>query len=206
MGTLFAGIIRAPMTSVIMIFELTQDYKILAPLMIANMLSLAISRRFQPKPVYVALLEQNHIYLPESDARADQTSWKAVDIMTPHVDVLTEDTSFEEAWRQLQEKQQSTFLVSASDRLRGSIHRKTIEHAIQSGNGAKLVGSSVNVAVAYVHPDHPLELALERFDPALGILPVVSRRDGRRLEGVITIDTILRFIHRTPTYDSKIPN
>ena len=39
MGTLFAGIIRAPMTSVLMIFELTQDYQILVPLMIANMLN-----------------------------------------------------------------------------------------------------------------------------------------------------------------------
>src|ERR1700733_9265608 len=64
MGALFAGIIRAPMTSVVMIFELTQDYQILVPLMVANMLSLLISRHFQPKPVYQALLEQNGIYLP----------------------------------------------------------------------------------------------------------------------------------------------
>ena len=39
MGTLFAGIIRAPMTSVFMIFEITQDYQILVPLMVANLLS-----------------------------------------------------------------------------------------------------------------------------------------------------------------------
>jgi len=64
MGVLFAGIIRAPMTSVFMIFELTQDYQILVPLMVANMLSLLISRHFQPAPVYQALLEQNGIYLP----------------------------------------------------------------------------------------------------------------------------------------------
>ena len=41
MGTLFAGIIRAPMTSVFMIFEITQDYQILVPLMVANLLSFA---------------------------------------------------------------------------------------------------------------------------------------------------------------------
>ena len=56
MGTLFAGIIRAPMTSVFMIFEITQDYQILVPLMVANLLSFVISRRFQPVPVYHALL------------------------------------------------------------------------------------------------------------------------------------------------------
>jgi len=66
MGTLFAGIIRAPMTSVLMIFELTQDYQIILPLMVANMLSLAISRRYQSLPVYVALLEQDGVHLPEA--------------------------------------------------------------------------------------------------------------------------------------------
>ena len=44
MGTLFAGIIRAPMTSVFMMFEITQDYQILVPLMVANLLSFVISQ------------------------------------------------------------------------------------------------------------------------------------------------------------------
>jgi CIC family chloride channel protein len=64
MGALFAGVIRAPMTSVFMIFEITQDYQILVPLMVANMLSLFISRRYQPDPVYHALLEQDGVHLP----------------------------------------------------------------------------------------------------------------------------------------------
>jgi chloride channel protein, CIC family len=64
MGTLFAGIIRAPMTSVFMVFEITQDYQILVPLMVANLLSFVISRRFQPAPVYHALLQQDGVELP----------------------------------------------------------------------------------------------------------------------------------------------
>jgi CIC family chloride channel protein len=64
MGALFAGIVRAPMTSVFMIFEITQDYQILVPLMVANLLSFAISRRYQPTPLYQALLEQDGIALP----------------------------------------------------------------------------------------------------------------------------------------------
>ena len=64
MGTLFAGIIRAPMTSVFMIFELTQDYQVLVPLMVANMISYLISRRYQPVPLYRALLEQDGVHMP----------------------------------------------------------------------------------------------------------------------------------------------
>jgi chloride channel protein, CIC family len=64
MGTLFAGVIRAPMTSVFMIFEITQDYQILVPLMVANLLSFVISRRYQPVPVYHALLQQDGVVMP----------------------------------------------------------------------------------------------------------------------------------------------
>jgi CIC family chloride channel protein len=70
MGALFAGIIRAPMTSVFMIFEITQDYQILVPLMVANLLSFVISRRFQPVTIYHALLEQDGIHLPSTPSRA----------------------------------------------------------------------------------------------------------------------------------------
>ena len=77
MGTLFAGIIRAPMTSVFMIFEITQDYQILVPLMVANLLSFLISRRFQPTPVYHALLQQDHVHLPSPTTRIATASWTA---------------------------------------------------------------------------------------------------------------------------------
>ena len=68
MGAVFAGIIRAPMTSVFMIFELTQDYEILVPLMVANMLSMLLSRRLQREPIYTALLLQDGIRLPAAAA------------------------------------------------------------------------------------------------------------------------------------------
>ncbi len=63
MGALFAGIVRAPLTSVFMIFEVTQDYQILLPLMVANLLSFVISRRFQPSSLYEALLAQDNVTL-----------------------------------------------------------------------------------------------------------------------------------------------
>ena len=63
MGAVFAGIVRAPMTSVFMIFEITQDYQVLVPLMVANLLSFYISRRYQPVPLYDALLAQDGVNL-----------------------------------------------------------------------------------------------------------------------------------------------
>ncbi len=63
MGAVFAGIIRAPITSVLIIIEMTGGYSLILPLMIANMLAYGIARHYRPTPIYDALLEQDGITL-----------------------------------------------------------------------------------------------------------------------------------------------
>ncbi len=65
MGSVFAGIIRAPITSVLIIIEMTGGYSLILPLMIANTLAYGIARHYRPVPVYEALLEQDGINLRE---------------------------------------------------------------------------------------------------------------------------------------------
>ncbi|GAC1355995.1 MAG: chloride channel protein [Herpetosiphon sp.] len=64
MGAVFASIIRAPMTSVLIIFEMTGGYELILPLMIANMIAYGLARLLRPLPIYDALLEQDGIQLP----------------------------------------------------------------------------------------------------------------------------------------------
>jgi chloride channel protein, CIC family len=63
MGAVFAGIVRAPMTSVLIIFEMTGGYGLVLPLMIANMSAFALARHWRRVSVYDALLEQDGIHL-----------------------------------------------------------------------------------------------------------------------------------------------
>jgi chloride channel protein, CIC family len=63
MGATFCGTIRAPMTSVLIIVELTSGYGLILPLMIANMSAYAFARYLRPVPIYEALLEQDGIHL-----------------------------------------------------------------------------------------------------------------------------------------------
>ena len=65
MGAVFAGIVRAPMTSILIIFEMTGGYGLILPLMIANMSAFALARHWRHTPVYEALLEQDGIYLDQ---------------------------------------------------------------------------------------------------------------------------------------------
>ena len=113
MGALFAGIIRAPMTSVFMIFELTQDYQILVPLMVANLLAYAIATHFQPKPIYHALLEQDDIHLPGPASRFATGTARAGDIMKPVPLFIPEDSSVDQALALIANEPSDSFLVGS---------------------------------------------------------------------------------------------
>lgn len=71
MGAVFAGVIRAPITSVLIIIEMTGGYGLTLPLMIANMIAYAIARHLRPKQIYEALLEQDGIAVHESPRPSD---------------------------------------------------------------------------------------------------------------------------------------
>jgi chloride channel protein, CIC family len=65
MGAVFAGVIRAPITSVLIVFEMTRGYGLVLPLMVANMSAYALARHWHPLSLYEALLEQDGVLLPE---------------------------------------------------------------------------------------------------------------------------------------------
>lgn len=71
MGAVFAGIIRAPITSVLIIIEMTGGYSLILPLMIANMSAFVLARHVRPTPIYEALLEQDGVRLHSSAATRD---------------------------------------------------------------------------------------------------------------------------------------
>jgi CIC family chloride channel protein len=66
MGAVFAGVIRAPITSVLIIFEMTGGYGLVLPLMLANMIAYIVARRWRPVPIYDAFLAQDGVVLPHA--------------------------------------------------------------------------------------------------------------------------------------------
>jgi CIC family chloride channel protein len=193
MGTLFAGIIRAPMTSVFMIFEITQDYQILVPLMEANLLSFVISRRFQPVPVYHALLQQDGIHLPTLTGQGSQGARSARHLMTDaDGSILPPDVTIAEAWRWARGKADTTYLVGAPPRLVGAVTWSDLDRLHSGDNAADSVATIAQSSFIHAHPDHPLDLVLERLEESGGALPVISRTDAHHLEGVITPDSLTR--------------
>jgi CIC family chloride channel protein len=83
MGAFFAGAIRAPITSILIIFELTGDYAIILPLMISNMISYSVASWLQPVPIYDALLRQDGVPMPAHAARHDLRTMTVEQAMRP---------------------------------------------------------------------------------------------------------------------------
>jgi chloride channel protein, CIC family len=192
MGALFAGIVRAPMTSVLMIFEMTQDYAVIVPLMIANLVSLFISSRLQPEPIYEALAVQDGIHLPSAESRQRQGGRQIIRIMRAPTESLPSEFTVREALERIRSSEFRTWLVTDRRGLIGVINLSTLELQV-ADDAAKQLGELVDGPVfPHVHPDQGLDLALERMGAnQLEILPVVSRADTHKLEGIVTLRDVL---------------
>jgi chloride channel protein, CIC family len=196
MGTLFAGIVRAPMTSVFMIFELTQDYQVLVPLMVANMISYLISKRYQPVSLYRALLEQDDVHLPQPGTGPVNGFWRACDVMTRDFTLVSPDSSVQLASGIASQTNAQSLPVGSDGIYLGLVTRGQIERALSSGAANAVIASIVTDDCAHVHPDHPLELVLDRLAKNPGLLPVVSRSQTNRIEGMITPETVTQFVQK----------
>jgi chloride channel protein, CIC family len=86
MGAVFAGIVRAPMTSILIVFEMTGGYGLVLPMMIANMSAFVLARYWRPIPVYDALLLQDGIELPHGSRPLDPPSAAQIEADEPTMD------------------------------------------------------------------------------------------------------------------------
>ncbi len=201
MGTAFAGIIRVPLTSVIMIFEVTRDYSIIVPLMISNLLSYFISYRFQREPIYEALQHQEGIHIP-SYVRQREGLLIARHAMHPARTILNANDKTISVLPMLNREDQSAWPVIGQHGLLGMISLEQLEQAVQAGQGETSLGDLLALLDSdspltaenfpHVHDDHPLDVVMRRMAATgLKILPVVGRSNLRELKGTVSLKDIM---------------
>jgi CIC family chloride channel protein len=208
MGTAFAGIVRTPLTSVIMIFEVTRDYTIIVPLMVSNLIAYFISSRLQKVPIYEALAEQDGIHLPTAEVRAQAGRSQVAHAMREAPIILAPDTPANAAREQVKDSLLNAWPVADQQGLYGMLRATELEKAGADGSAAKNVRDLLGdeLESAHVHPDHTLSLALERMGSSgLRALPVVSRANVRQLLGIVLLDDILDFYAVNQPSDESEP-
>jgi CIC family chloride channel protein len=193
MGALFAGIVRAPMTSVLMIFEMTRDYAVIVPLMIANLTSFFISSRFQKEPIYEALAHQDGIHLPSHSTRNVPNQRTVLQIMRKTPEILPAESRVQDVIEHAGTGKLRAWPVAEKDFFLGMLTRETLGCAFVDGRKEQPLKDLVEtLQVPHLHTDHPLHLALERMSTYhLDVLPVVHRADIHKLEGVVTLPDVL---------------
>jgi CIC family chloride channel protein len=193
MGTAFAGIVRAPMTSVLMIFEMTQDYAVIVPLMISNLVSLFISLRLQRIPIYEALAIQDGMHLPTAESRHRSGDRQVVRIMRPAAESLPAEITIRESLERARASKFRTWLVTdGAGHVVGVVNLPTLEKATAESPDKQITELVDPLNFPHVHSDHGLDLVLERMGAnQLDILPVVNRGNIHKLEGIVTLQDVL---------------
>ena len=192
MGTAFAGIVRAPMTSVLMIFEMTQDYAVIVPLMISNLVSLFISSRLQRMPIYEALAIQDGVHLPSAESRQVHGQHRTGRIMRPPSESLAARLTLAEAVEQTHASKFHSWLVVDESGVAGVINRLTLQQEAAQNPGKELGTIVDRLMFPHVHSDQGINVALERMGANhLDILPVVNRANIHQLEGTVTLRDVL---------------
>jgi CIC family chloride channel protein len=187
MGVLFAGFLRAPMTSVFMVLEVSGNYSIIVPVILANTVAYLISRGLQPTAIFDLLTRQDGLELPSMEEQREEDILRVEDAMQP-VDgpVLDAEKTLDQALQQLDHSEIERVLVRLTPSGWGSVSKQELLTMASEGKGATALRELLPIApVPFLHPDHPLETAL-RYVDRWPVVPVVSRADFRHLEGVVT--------------------
>lgn len=191
MGAVFAGVVRAPMTSVLMIFETTQDYAVIVPLMISNLVSLFIAGRLQREPVYEALARQDGIHLPGARTRHGDGQ-QILHILRAPEEVFRKDLRVQEVWIAAKSSEFHSWPVCDETGVIGVVGLRALEQARQDGrHGEELAELVRGSEFHHLHADQSLHIALERLGCAgLDVLPVVSRANVHEMMGVVLLHDV----------------
>jgi CIC family chloride channel protein len=200
MGTAFAGIIRTPLTSVIMIFEVTRDYTIIVPLMISNLIAFYISQRLQHEPIYEALARQDGIHLPGGSFRQVARRLTASAAIREAPEPLPAELRLRYALERLEDTALDAWPVSDGESFVGMIGTHELREAVRAGDGELSVSEFLSHSAdnrsgggAHVHLDQPLGQVLARMgETRHSVLPVVSRANVQTLLGIVTLSDVLR--------------
>ncbi|MGC1784550.1 MAG: chloride channel protein [Acidobacteriaceae bacterium] len=194
MGVLFAGFLRVPLTSVFMVFELSGNYSVVLPVILANTLAYLIARSLQPVPIFEQLTLQDGLVLPSVEEAREETSLRVEDALHAWEGQIFagSDTPATIAAKLEQEKEDVALIRCSGSRW----------YVLPAADLAKIMGAVTSAnqpieqllpedRVPLLYPDLPLNETLAYF-PRWPLLPIVNRAVSGLLEGVVSQVDVLQ--------------
>lgn len=196
MAATFAAVARAPLTAIIMVFEITGNYSLVLPLMLAASLASFIADRVNHDSVYTMPLTRAGIHLVGTEDVDLLDTVTVGEVMTHLDDTLRPEMTITEAARFLDESRHHGMPVVERDgRLAGVL--TLIDVALAEGDPDEtLVKDAMTDRPITVTPTMPVSSALARM-AALGVgrLPVVDDNDPRKVVGMFRRNSVVAAYH-----------
>lgn len=194
MAAVLAGAVHAPLTAIILLFEMTNDYRIILPLMFAVVVSTLVSQYIQRDSIYTHGMARKGIRL---DRGRDVEVLQAITVAeVMHKEALTikESLPLKEATNILMSTRHHGLpVVDDSGKLAGILTLQDIDRAQIDDKGSLFVSQACSHELLVTYPDEPIGAALRSMSQRdLGRLPVVAREDPRRLLGMLSRADVIR--------------
>ncbi len=195
MAAVFAGAAHAPITAIIILFEMTNDYRIILPLMLAVVVSTLLSQKLYRESIYTLKLARRGVRLEHGRDIDVMQGVLVGEAMTTNIDTVDADLTLAELDLAFRETHHHGFpVLDAKGELFGVVTIQDLERAKERGSIEGLrVRNIATRGVLLAYPDEPVWTALKRLGVRdVGRLPVVDRQNPKRLVGVIRRHDVVR--------------
>ncbi|WP_028579317.1 chloride channel protein [Desulfogranum japonicum] len=197
MAAVFAACAHAPLTAILIVFEMSNDYSLILPLMVASVTASYASLYFYSESMYTAKLTRRGIRFSQGRDLDIMQGVMVREVMNHEPEVVKSSDPLALLYRKFQETTYLGFpVVDDKGELWGIVTLQDLERVLSSGEQTIRELKVEDVAVVNpltVYADEPIWTAIQKMAPRdLARLPVVSRRNDRELIGLISRSNILR--------------
>ncbi|AKB37786.1 putative voltage-gated ClC-type chloride channel ClcB [Methanosarcina siciliae C2J] len=200
MGAVFAGTARAPLTAILILFEITRDYSLILPLMFACVLSNVMSNAIYSESIFTEGLRRRGFKIRKGREVDIMVSMLVKDAMVTHVQTVSEEKNVGTLIALMQASRHAGFpVLDSKGKLSGIVTLSDLRSKVKYGEVDKKIGDIATHDVEIAYPDETLEAVLKRLgSKQIGRLPVVDRMDKTKLLGLITRSDIVN------SYNKKV--
>jgi len=188
MSATLGAVVKAPLTSLLIVFEMTHEFGIVPALMIGTVLSQTISRKILEDNFYDALLKQDGIIMEYVQPPRDLRQWHELPVsaIASFKPVLIEEFSEEKIRKLLSECKYKRFPVVAGNKVVGILTRVEMEAAIREKRNPSFIPATVCVA-----SDTVRTVQAKLTESETGMAVVLDKEDGKVI-GIVTLHDIVR--------------
>jgi Chloride channel protein EriC len=200
MGAVFAGTSRAPLASILILFELTRDYNMILPIMLACVVSNVVSTSFNSESIFTEGLHRRGFTIRKGREIDIMESLLVTDAMKHNVQTVSENKNVGALISLMQTSRHAGFpVLDSNGNLSGIVTLKDVRDKVGHDELNKTINEICTKDVEVAYPEETLNTVLKRLAAKdIGRLPVVSKTDRTKLLGIITRSDIVKL------YDKKI--